>query len=514
MPLLFLILILVSLLSGNPLLWGNPGDAVYLTGNGQCRREARVLGIPSKAKAVVGDMEGPAVIRHIWMTAQSDIPQIQALLVLRVYWDDEKTPSIEVPLGDFFGVGFGRERKLKSAMVEMFPAGGENHSALNCYWPMPFFKKAQFTIENRSERSVSLFFFQADYERFPALPENAALFHAQWRRENPVRKGVPYTILEAQGEGHYVGTIMNYHLLSAGAWVEGGNDIYIDDDTSPTLPGTGAEDYFGYAWGFRTEENALFHGTSFGPEENRMTAYRFHIPDPIRFKNSIRVVMRCHGYDVGDRQDDYSSVALWYQKEPHAPFPKLPSADYNDLGVEEKFRISAPEAMKKMMPSPPEGKNLSLSCKEWRESGHNDPDQTGAMALDGNPQTKWCEVSHPDDHWLAIDLGREYDITGFILKNPSFIGDATGFDVVSFSIDAGATLEGPWKTIAEVDRLKAGEKSEEPSAFQFIKLSDSAKALAMAGKESVRAQCIRLHVTKSCLFDSVARIHEFEVWGK
>ncbi|HON50701.1 MAG TPA: DUF2961 domain-containing protein [Candidatus Sumerlaeota bacterium] len=469
----------------------------------QSRRAANVLAIPSGKEAVVGEMDGPAVIRHIWMTAQSDIPQIQGLLTLRAYWDDETSPSVEVPLGDFFGVGFGQERNMKSAMSEMFPAGGENHSALNCYWQMPFFKKARFTIENRSTRAVSLFFFQADYEKMEALPPNTALFHAQWRRENPVRRGVPYTIIEATGEGHYVGTVMNYRLLESGAWVEGGNDVYIDGESKPSLPGTGAEDYFGFAWGFRTEENAHWHGTSFGPENDRMSTYRWHIPDPIRFKKSLRMTMRCHGYDVGDRSDDYSSVAFWYQKEPHAPFPKLPPVDYDYLDVAEEFRIPPLEAMKQKMPEPPKGRNLALDVKVWRESGHNDPDQTGAMAFDGDPQTKWCEITNPEAHWLALDLNTERTINGFIIKCPSFIGDASGYDVVAFFIDAAPSLDGPWKNIVEFDRLNDAELPEAPSAFQVIKLD-----------ATLLARCVRLSITKSCPFDSIARIQEFEIWGE
>ncbi len=241
---------------------------------------------------MVAELEGPAVINHIWITVKSIVPPIQGMLVLRVWWDGEEQPSGEVPLGDFFGVGFGKERTLKTARVEMFPAGGEHHSALNSYLEMPFRRSARFEIENRSHASVTMFFIQIDYEKSQALPEDTLYFHAQYRRENPVRLHVPYTILEATGQGQYVGTIMNYHLLGPGAWVEGGQSFYIDGEAEPSLPGTGAEAYFGHGWGFRFEESALLHGTSFGrPEENKMTAYRFHLP--IRCGSRSRFAPRC-----------------------------------------------------------------------------------------------------------------------------------------------------------------------------------------------------------------------------
>jgi hypothetical protein len=456
-------------------------------------------------KAVVADLEGPALINHIWITAKSVIPQVYGLMILRIWWDGEETPSVEVPVGDFFGVGFGKERQFQSLMLEMYPAGGEHHASLNSYWKMPFKKSAKIEIENSSFRAVSMFFIQVDYEKSPSLPDELLYFHARYGRENPVTLHIPYTILEAKGKGNYVGTIMNYHLLGPGAWVEGGQDFFIDGETKPSLPGTGAEDYFGHAWGFRTETNGLFHGTSFGPENNKMTAYRFHIPDPVRFQKSIRATMKCHGWDVQDRQDDYSSVALWYQIEPHDPFPKMPPVDYDLLEVPDIFRKNPLDMINEKMKSIPfKGENLALKTKDCRESGHFDLDNEGRKAFDNDIGTKWCEIDHPNAHWLSLDLGRQSMIEGFVIISPSAIGDSPGFDLLGFSIEKGNSWEGPWEMILE--------KKLNPDDAQTTDPLTSVMILPLL--QPVKTRFIRLRISDSCSLDAICRIQEFQVFGK
>ena len=480
-------------------------SSLWLPSDSASHRHSRVLGIPMGQKAVVAELEGPAMIDHIWMTAKSVVPQIYGLLILRIFWDGENQPSVEVPLGDFFCVGFGKERTFQSLMAEMYPAGGEHHAALNSWWKMPFKKSAVIEIENKSFRSVSMFFIQLDYEKMPALPEELLYFHAQYRRENPVALHKPYTILEAKGKGNYVGTIMNYHLLGPGAWVEGGQDFFIDGEESPSLPGTGAEDYFGHAWGFRTETNAPLHGTSFGPENNKMTAYRFHIPDPVRFNKSLRATMKCHGWDVQDRQDDYSSAALWYQTEPHDPFPKFPPVDYDLLEVPDIFRKNPMDMIQEKLKAIPfKGENLALKLKDYRESGHFELDQEGSRAFDNDIGTKWCEVSHPNAHWLALDLGESSQIEGFVIVSPSAMGDTPGFDLLGFSIEKGESLDGPWENIIT---YKVPSEDRESS--------DSRTALIpIPLAKPLKARYIRLFITESCALDSICRIQEFQVWGK
>jgi hypothetical protein len=260
-----------------------------------------------------------------------------------------------------FGVGFGEERLVRSAAVEMTPAGLPNHAALAWWLPMPF-EAARIEIENQSDAPINLFFWHIDWERVARVDNDLGRLHAQWRRENPVTRGRPHTVLVAEGEGHFVGMIFSIRRLEGGAWVEGGEDFYVDmpddewaaletwdrslvrpearvpeDERSianqpmgpvrPTLAGTGCEDYFNGAWGFHEpERSALLHGVSLGPdEEGRMTAYRFHLPDPVRFHRRLRVMFRNHGWDVQARADDISTVAIWYQREPHAAFPALPA---------------------------------------------------------------------------------------------------------------------------------------------------------------------------------------------
>lgn len=480
-------------------------DSFWMPSEGaQSGRLSRVLSIRPEQQVELGRIEGPAVVRRMWITVQSQIPQIHGLLTLRIWWDDEEEPSVEVPLGDFFGVGFGREREMKSLMAESFPAGGENHAALLCYWPMPFRKSARISIENRSLRPVSMFFIHADYEQVASLPEDTYYFHAQWRRENPVRLHVPYTILEAEGRGRYAGTVLNYRLLGPGAWVEGGDDFYIDGAQKPTLPGTGAEDYFGQAWGFRHENNALTHGTSFGPDDGRMTAYRWHVFEPIRFEKSLRVTMRCHGWDVQARQDDYSSVAFWYQTEPHKPFPPLPPVDYDYLEVEDSWRIPAAAALSALpLPPMPPGRNLVGEIQRWTASGSYDAETTGDKALDGDIETKWCDAEHPGGQWLALDFGHKRSLTGFVLKSPSTSGEPEGFDTNAFRVETSDSLDGPWTTQAKVDNENAPTNPEFRKALNVVSFSSP-----------VAARCVRLVITNACALDSIARIQEFEVYGE
>lgn len=329
--------------------------------NGENARSARVDHLNPGDTAELAILEGPGVVRHLWFTAMCDDPRAYGKMVLRVWWDGEDEPSIEVPMSDFFGVGFGEERLVRSAAVEMVPAGLPGHAALTCWLPMPF-EKARFTVENQTGDTVMLFHI-LNWEKVDADLSQHGRLHAQWRRSNPVERGEGHMVLAAEGTGHYVGTVLSIRRLEEGSWVEGGEDFYIDlsgnelaaldawdrelvddperrlpaDGTNianqpagpvpPTLPGIGGEDYFCQSWGYRDFDQSLYHGTSLGPEDrDRLSAYRFHLLDPVRFDKNIRVHFRNHGWDVQSRADDMSSVAFWYQLEPHAPFPALPPA--------------------------------------------------------------------------------------------------------------------------------------------------------------------------------------------
>ena len=273
--------------------------------------------------AVLAEIQGPAAIHHIWVTISAEAFYGRKI-ILRMYWDGEESPSVEVPIGDFFGVGHGLNRNLSSLPLSCSSEG----RARNCYWYMPFRRSARITATNEGKNPVGAFYYYIDYREHLALEENTPLFHAQYRQEMPCQPGKNYLILDTSGRGHYVGCNLSVLQRSMGWWGEGDDMIYVDGETFPSLYGTGSEDYFSDAWGMREDEN-LFYGCSLQEPDfqagSKATVYRFHIPDPIPFKKSIKVTIE-HGHD-NDRSDFYSSVAYWYQSEPHKPFPPLPSAE-------------------------------------------------------------------------------------------------------------------------------------------------------------------------------------------
>ncbi|MCY0877420.1 MAG: DUF2961 domain-containing protein [Firmicutes bacterium] len=296
--------------------------------------------IASGATATLADIVGPGAIQHIWLTC---FPVHWRSLILRSYWDDEDSPSIEVPLGDFFCNGWCERSHVNSLPIAVNPAGG-----MNAYWVMPFRDSAKLTLENRGDEPATLY-YQIDYALME-IPDDAAYFHAEWRRSNPVPyKGVHTIVDGIRGTGHYVGTYLAWQSNNTGWWGEGEIKFYLDGDTEfPTICGTGTEDYFGGAWNF--EHPPGQYGSYSTPflglhqiirpdglyrSQQRFGMYRWHIMDPIRFEQDLRVTIQALGWRSGHRylplQDDVASVAFWYQREPHAPHPPLPDAD--DLEV-------------------------------------------------------------------------------------------------------------------------------------------------------------------------------------
>jgi hypothetical protein len=247
---------------------------------------------------------------------------------LRFYWDDEQTPSIEVPMTDFFAVGHELFARVNSLAVVVVPK-----AAMNCYWPMPFRKHARATFTNDSDKELSLLTYQIDYD-LATIPENAGYFHAQWRRAVTDRSHPEYTILDVKGEGRYVGTFFAWTQLSDGWFGEGEVKFYLDGDTKfPTIAGTGTEDYFGASYGFPETFSSPYTGCTLerdgkeGPP--KWSLYRWHLLDPITFHANLKVTIQALGWWPNGRYqplaDDVASVAYWYQREPHAPFPKFPA---------------------------------------------------------------------------------------------------------------------------------------------------------------------------------------------
>jgi hypothetical protein len=270
--------------------------------------------------AVLAEIEGPAAIHHIWATIAAE-PFYGRKIVLRIYWDNEKAPSVEAPIGDFFGVGHGLNRNFVSLPIACSSEG----RARNGYWYMPFGKSCRITVKNEGVRAVDAFYYYIDYRELPGLPADTPYFHAQYRQEFPPAAGRNYLLLSAEGAGHFVGTNLGVLQRALGWWGEGDDMIRIDGESRPSLHGTGSEDYYSDAWGMR-QGQSLFYGCPLQEEDfqagSKASVYRFHIPDPVPFRRSIEVTIE-HGHG-NDRADFLSSVAYWYQAEPHRRFPDLP----------------------------------------------------------------------------------------------------------------------------------------------------------------------------------------------
>lgn len=295
--------------------------------------------------AVIGDVEGPGVIQQIWMTLTGTWRDS----ILRIYWDDQEQPSIECPAGDFFAMPWGKDadvfKPLNSLAVCYNPG-----SAFNCYWPMPFRKRARITMENRGLKA-NVLFYQINYA-LTEVPAEAAYFHAQFRRSNPLPEAQPHVILDGvQGPGHYAGTAMGWGVNNNGWWGEGEIKFYLDgDEEYPTICGTGTEDYFCGSYNFDIgKENGgyqefctpyagmhqVIRPDGLYRAQQRFSLYRWHLTDPISFKHDIKVDIQALGWRSEGRylplRDDLNSVAYWYQTLPTAPFPPL--GDRNALEV-------------------------------------------------------------------------------------------------------------------------------------------------------------------------------------
>ena len=267
------------------------------------------------------DHRGAGTVRRWWLTiAPRNDVAIQRQLIVRAYWDDEAEPSVEVPVSDFFGMGFGEWRDFASVPLNMTSGG------YNSYWPMPFRRRARITVENRSSKVVDRLYYNVGVEAVDRLPDDALYFHAQFRRTT-TRAGEPVVVLEAEGRGHYVGTLLAMQPLHGRSlwYLEGNERVFVDGERTPSVLGTGTEDYFSSGWYFDTGPySAAYHGAPIKDTlSGRISAYRWHVEDPIPFKRRLAFTIE-HGGTNDTPGTDYSSVAFWYQTHPHAPFPALP----------------------------------------------------------------------------------------------------------------------------------------------------------------------------------------------
>jgi hypothetical protein len=300
---------------------------------------------PGETLTVFGE-SGPGVITHVWFTIASSEDAHLKTLVLRMYWDNESTPSVETPIGDFFGLGLG-----DYFMYQSFPLAVGSMRALNCFFPMPFRKMSKITVTNEGQLAVDNFYFNIEYRAYKQpLSADTLYFHAQYRQATPnvgwtnhwtsnldslvdKRPNLAgegnYVWLEATGRGHFVGVTMSVQQNQDGWWGEGDDMFFIDGEKLPSINGTGSEDYFLGAWGFGggAFSYGLFGAPVTGKEQagSRSSVYRFHLDSPITFTKSIRATIE-HGH-ANHRSDNFFSVAYWYQSEPHGAFPALPPVD-------------------------------------------------------------------------------------------------------------------------------------------------------------------------------------------
>lgn len=369
--------------------------------------------------AVLAELEGPGEIRHIWFTLSSrDYFRYPRTLVLRIYWDGSEIPSVETPIGDFFAAGHGMKANVSSLPIEATSYG----RALNSYWRMPFHRKAKITMTNDAAEGDATCYFYIDWQKLDALPPETLYFHARYDQEWPVTPFSPYRILEVEGDGQYVGTVMSVHSSLGGWFGESDDRFYVDGEEEPRLVGTGFEDYFTDAWNLRTFSN-MNAGVTIREkhsEDARHTCYRWHIQDPVTFKKSLRVEVERRSFvnipdpktgktrdgDFEYRPDLCSSVAFWYQRPiatPRRPFPTLAERQLPEVWVVPRD-MAEPEAEKGRSPlraSPGLSPQSRVNKMGWvnfkRRIFYTYNDRVGS----------WLEIS------FALEEGGRYSISIF-----------------------------------------------------------------------------------------------------
>jgi hypothetical protein len=440
----------------------------------------------------LADLTGPGQIVHFWCTIADSDPYYSRMLVLRIYWDGEKNPSVESPIGDFFGIGHGLDRAFTSLPVRVTSDG----RGRNCYWPMPFRQSARITVSNDGGKRCDAFYYYVDWQKHPSLPADTAYFHAMYRQEFPCVMGRNYPIADIVGRGHYVGTVQSVCMVSPGWYGEGDDFFFIDGEKEPSLRGTGTEDYFCDGWGFR-EQAGPFYGTPLWEgydTGDRGSAYRWHIPDPITFQKSLHVEMEHKGSQVFpdgtstgfiERDDLVSTVAYWYQIEPHQPWAAMPPASER-LPFQDRTLLKGHDAVASAQHSDApiqvqnvggttDGQQLWLTPHEdhaWVEVSFNvDKDEDVILhdkmvhsfdygiynlKLDGK-QIAHLDLYSPDVTPVAHSLGRRHLAAGAHTlrfegdgKNPKSAGYYLGFDALAVRVPIYS--RGPGKDLRKLQK--------------------------------------------------------------
>ena len=360
------------------------------------------IAIPDGATKSLASLQGPGVIVNIWMTIASEDKFFLRRILLRMYWDEERSPSVEVPIGDFFGTGFQYKHYIT-------PYIGMSSGGYYSYFPMPFNKSARIEVVNQTGQEIASFYYHIDYQQLTQpLERDVAYFHASWHRDYRTTSKQNYTVLEAEGEGHMVGMNLSMQGYDNGMqYLEGDEMVYVDGEKVPSVYGTGTEDYFNSGWYFnRGEFAAPYHGLILKDDSlARVVAYRLHIQDAIPFKKSIRFTIE-HGESNAEAAD-YSSTAYWYQKEPHKPFAAMPPA-----GLRIPLRVVVPggaleaESLKPVEPSiPVRVEDMSASGADW----------SGLKQL--------AAAAEKEGDAFSLDLPVEetnYNIAAYYTKGPAY----------------------------------------------------------------------------------------------
>lgn len=337
----------------------------------------------------IAQLRGPGKILHIWMTPNSmDIRHPRAL-VLRIYWDGDEAPSVETPIGDFFAVGNGMQANVNSLPVKVSSYG----RGYNCYWQMPFRKEAKITLTNESDKESASCYYQIDWVRFDEPPEPLRYFHARYHQEYPPEMGKPYTVFVGRGNGHYVGTVLSSQN-GIGHWFGEGDDMFwIDGEEKPSLQGTGTEDYINEAWNMRVHSSLYTGCTVFEPRapDARVTAYRWHIPDPIIFRKSLKFQIERRGFVMNSqgevvspsasRPDFWSSVSFWYQDSIAEPWCEFPP--YKDR-VNPEIVLHLPLVVDKIRHS----EEVDLEVNEYNRATYTKP----WFRVKNNSVGSWIEI--------------------------------------------------------------------------------------------------------------------------
>jgi hypothetical protein len=377
--------------------------------------------VPPGETHVLLDEQGPGVITHIWMTFLGPEPQDWAKngsanhqeMLLRMFWDGDPRPAVEAPVGDFFANSFGQRREVISLPVIV-----EDADSYNCFWQMPFRKSARIEIVNQSEKPISLLYYNIDWIKKTSLPDDTPYFYAQYRQEYPVRHGSDYLILDTQGKGHYVGTVLSVRTRSPSWFGEGDEKIYIDGESTASIWGTGTEDYFLSAWGLKTTSTPYFGVPNFdqwGIVGGHTSAYRWHLNDPIVFNTGIKVTIEHFGWISPDenpdykstswneREDDYSSVAFWYQTG------------------QPTFAERAPPGRERQLPSL---ERITAYARDFADTSHHGTGEVDLQQLDLYPgkqilympkqqQNAWIEipvvVAKKEPLRLLLNMTKSYD---------------------------------------------------------------------------------------------------------